>query len=85
MIGLEKMTDNSGSFEQLLREPFFQNDKDLLVCKALYFETVKHKAVFQIRRCDTRSIFFYLARLALGYSIKYKTFEKEANYFFTKF
>ena len=64
---------------------FFQNDKDLLVCKALYFETVKHKAVFQIRRCDTRSIFFYLARLALGYSIKYKTFEKEANYFFTKF
>ena len=23
MIGLEKMTDNSGSSEQLLREPFF--------------------------------------------------------------
>ena len=54
----------------LAARAFFQNDKDLLVCKALYFETVKHKAVFQIRRCDTRSIFFYLA---LGSSIKWRT------------
>ena len=63
---------------------FFQNDKDLLVCKALYFETVKHKAVFQIRRCDTRSIFFLSRATCSGVFHKIQNFWKRGKLFFYK-